>query len=110
MNKEEISLYINKVWDSNVIPTLEKYIRIPNLSPMFEPEWQKSGNTEKAIHLIVEWVHSQNLGGAHLEVKKKTKNKNKKNKKQKEQTKKQKKTKKQKNKNNLLIRILMSNH
>jgi len=51
-----------------VIPTLQKYIAIPNSSPEWEPNWEASGFTQSAIDLLVEWVKAQKVPNLHLEV------------------------------------------
>lgn len=33
MNTEQVYTYVDKFWDSSIIPTLSKYIEIPNQSP-----------------------------------------------------------------------------
>jgi len=35
--------FIDRLWDEDVIPTLTDYIRIPNKSPMFDPDWESRG-------------------------------------------------------------------
>jgi hypothetical protein len=47
---------------------LENYIRIPNSSPMFAPDWEKSGETEAVISLFSSWVAAQGIAGLTLEV------------------------------------------
>ena len=38
---QEIYSYIDKFWDNEVIPQLIDYIKIPNKSPAFDPDWEK---------------------------------------------------------------------
>jgi hypothetical protein len=33
---------VEDTW-SSIVPTLEQYIRIPNQSPLFDPEWKRNG-------------------------------------------------------------------
>jgi len=60
--------FISSLWDSSVIPIVEKYIAIPNQSPEWEPNWEEVGNTQKAIDLLVSWVHHQNVPDLKLQV------------------------------------------
>ena len=48
--------------------TLEEYIRIPNQSPSFEPDWEASGHTAAAVELLCNWVRAQGVEGLALEV------------------------------------------
>ena len=32
---------INDFWDANILPTLTEYIKIPNKSPAFDPDWKQ---------------------------------------------------------------------
>ena len=43
MNAEQIARNVGESWDSSIVPTLERYIRIPNQSPLFDPDWKRNG-------------------------------------------------------------------
>ena len=32
---------IDKFWDNEIVPNLVDYIKIPNKSPAFDPDWKK---------------------------------------------------------------------
>jgi len=68
MDKNKTWSYVDGVWNESVIPTLEQYIRIPNQSPSFDPEWKTNGPLEKAANLMIEWVHQQHVPGLELEL------------------------------------------
>jgi len=59
---------VDKAWDQSIIPALEEYIRIPALSPAFDPDWQANGHMDKAVDLIEKWVRSREIPGLTLEV------------------------------------------
>ncbi len=46
-------------WDHDILPVLENYIRIPNQSPYFDPEWQAHGFMQEAMQLLLQWVQKQ---------------------------------------------------
>ena len=52
---------IDKIWEDSAIPSLFEYLRVPNQSPSFDPEWATNGLLEKAMDVIVRWIHSQKL-------------------------------------------------
>ncbi|KTC66016.1 succinyl-diaminopimelate desuccinylase (plasmid) [Legionella adelaidensis] len=60
--------YINAQWDEEILPTLVEYIKIPNKSPLFDPDWQKNGYMEKAVALIVNWCKSHSPKKMNLEI------------------------------------------
>src|ERR1041385_9063974 len=68
MNAEQIASTVGQTWDSSIVPTLEKYIRIPNQSPLFDPEWRRNGHMHQAITLARGWVEQQNIPGLRIEA------------------------------------------
>jgi len=56
------------LFDSSIVPTLVEYIKIPNKSAMFDPDWHKNGHMDKATELLAGWARTQLPGGATLEV------------------------------------------
>jgi len=53
---------------SSIVPTLVEYIKIPNKSAMFDPDWRKNGHMDKATELLAGWARTQLPDGATLEV------------------------------------------
>ena len=54
MDYEKAIKEIYKDFDTNIILSLSDYIRIDNLSPNYEPEWETNFKIEKAgYHLLV---------------------------------------------------------
>ena len=43
MNLDRLRASINRVWDASILDCLAAYIRIPNKSPHFDPDWEKHG-------------------------------------------------------------------
>src|SRR5665213_608095 len=62
--------FVDTLWDEAVTPTLVDYIRIPNKSPAFDPEWAAHGHMERAVALLEAWARQRlpALPGATLEV------------------------------------------
>jgi acetylornithine deacetylase/succinyl-diaminopimelate desuccinylase-like protein len=59
---------VNRTWDDSIVPTLTEYVRIPNKSPMFDPQWEAHGYMEKAVELLAGWCRAQPIPGARVEV------------------------------------------
>nr|VFK28386.1 MAG: Acetylornithine deacetylase/Succinyl-diaminopimelate desuccinylase [Candidatus Kentron sp. MB]VFK29436.1 MAG: Acetylornithine deacetylase/Succinyl-diaminopimelate desuccinylase [Candidatus Kentron sp. MB]VFK74778.1 MAG: Acetylornithine deacetylase/Succinyl-diaminopimelate desuccinylase [Candidatus Kentron sp. MB] len=47
--------FVEEMWERDILPTLMDYIRIPNQSPSFDPEWETNGHMDQAVHLAYEW-------------------------------------------------------
>lgn len=68
LNDKQNFAYINKLWNDSIIPTLQKYITIPNKSPHFDPAWKKNGFMDQATELIANWCRTHALPDMKLEV------------------------------------------
>ena len=70
MNTSASSEFISTLWDRDIVPVLTDYIRIPNKSPMFDPEWEKHGHMDKVVALFEKWARAKiaKLPGATLEI------------------------------------------
>ncbi len=68
MDTEQTRTFVDSVWDESVIPRLSDYIRIPNKSPVFDPDWQARGHMEAAVTLLAEWCRAQAIDGMQVEI------------------------------------------
>src|SRR5579871_4591493 len=68
MDTQELQRAINRTWDESITERLTEYVRIPNKSPMFDPQWEEHGYMEKAITLMADWCRAQPLPQARTEV------------------------------------------
>jgi acetylornithine deacetylase/succinyl-diaminopimelate desuccinylase-like protein len=55
MDSKNTESFIGKLWDDEVVPILSDYIRIPNKSPAFDPDWEKHGHMDRAVELFAAW-------------------------------------------------------
>ena len=55
-------------WDAEILPLLSDYIRIPNKSPHFDPDWKSHGHMHRALALIEGWCRAHSLDGLQVEV------------------------------------------
>jgi acetylornithine deacetylase/succinyl-diaminopimelate desuccinylase-like protein len=60
--------FTDRLWDDSILPTLVEYVRIPNLSPAFDPDWEKRGHMERAITLLADWCRAHAAPGMKVEV------------------------------------------
>ena len=65
-----LKAFIERLWDEAVVPTLVDYIRIPNKSPAFDPDWAAHGHMDRAVELLAGWARARiaALPGATLEI------------------------------------------
>jgi len=68
MNTERLSRYIDTAWDQSIVPTLSEYIRIPNKSVHFDPQWEQHGHMQRAAELMKAWCEKHALPGMKIEI------------------------------------------
>jgi acetylornithine deacetylase/succinyl-diaminopimelate desuccinylase-like protein len=64
----ELLSYIDEQWERSIVPTLHDYIRIPNVSAAFEPEWATLGHLDRAVDLLRDWVAARPVAGMQVMV------------------------------------------
>lgn len=60
--------FVKRAWTDRIIPALTDYLRIPNQSPAYDPDWNRNGHMDRAVELVVDWVRAQNVPGLSLDV------------------------------------------
>src|ERR1043165_1566068 len=55
MEFSRITKFMDRIWDDEIIPALSDYIRIPNKSPAFDPDWEKHGHMDRAVEMFAAW-------------------------------------------------------
>ena len=58
------------IWESEILPALHDYIRIPNQSQAFDSKWREHGHMERAVSLVETFCRAQvqHVPGLHVEV------------------------------------------
>jgi acetylornithine deacetylase/succinyl-diaminopimelate desuccinylase-like protein len=59
---------IRDTWRDSIVPTLCEYVRIPNKSPAFAPDWQSAGHMQRAAQLLADWCREQPIAGMTVEL------------------------------------------
>jgi acetylornithine deacetylase/succinyl-diaminopimelate desuccinylase-like protein len=61
---------VDQCWADEIVPTLVEYIKIPNKSPSFDPDWAAHGYMDEAVALFEHWARAKLpfLPGATLDV------------------------------------------
>jgi acetylornithine deacetylase/succinyl-diaminopimelate desuccinylase-like protein len=70
MDTTRLKHFVETFWDDSILPSITEYIRIPNKSPSFDPQWVEHGYMEEAVTLMEGWARQQLTAfpGATLEV------------------------------------------
>ena len=63
-----IQQFVDARWDESIIPALCEYVRIPNKSPMFDPDWEANGHMQAAVELLNDWCDSIEIAGMTRKV------------------------------------------
>src|SRR5688500_2968001 len=68
MNADQIRGLVDATWSASIVPALEQYIRIPNQSPLFDPDWKRNGHMTRAVDLAKRWVEAQGIQGINIRI------------------------------------------
>jgi acetylornithine deacetylase/succinyl-diaminopimelate desuccinylase-like protein len=68
MNPISAQQFIDEKWMDEIVPELVEYIRIPNKSPHFDPDWEQNGYMEEAVQRIHDWCARQDIAGLKTEI------------------------------------------
>ena len=68
MDAAKIREFVSNRWDEEIVPELCEYIKIPNKSPLFDPDWERHGYMDQAVALAEKWVRKQPVENMQVEV------------------------------------------
>ena len=68
MDNKKTAAFVNDIWDDSIIPELCEYIKVPNKSPLFDPDWEQHGYMEQAVQMLEAWARQQPIAGMQIEV------------------------------------------
>ncbi|NIA26949.1 MAG: M20/M25/M40 family metallo-hydrolase [Desulfobulbaceae bacterium] len=68
MDNNKTAGFVNDVWDESIIPEISEYIKIPNKSPSFDPDWEANGHMEQAAQMLEVWAQQQPIQGMQIEI------------------------------------------
>jgi len=68
MDNKKTAEFVNNMWDSEIIPQISEYIKIPNKSPHFDPDWEQKGHMETAVVMLEAWCKTQPIKDMTIEV------------------------------------------
>ncbi|HXO03712.1 MAG TPA: M20/M25/M40 family metallo-hydrolase, partial [Stellaceae bacterium] len=70
LDSAKLKSFVDQCWGDEVIPTLVEYIKIPNKSPLFDPDWAAHGHMDAAVAMFERWARGKIAGlpGATLDI------------------------------------------
>jgi acetylornithine deacetylase/succinyl-diaminopimelate desuccinylase-like protein len=68
MDPQKLREHIAGAWRDSIVERLAAYVRIPNQSPLFDPQWKQRGHMEAAAQLLAEWCRTQPIPGMRVEL------------------------------------------
>ena len=68
MNKDATEKLIGEQWDSWYMEGLQAFIRIPNLSLNFDPDYATNGLLEQAIDLVDDYAQRLDIQGLERHI------------------------------------------
>ncbi|HEX6443278.1 MAG TPA: M20 family metallopeptidase [Stellaceae bacterium] len=70
LDAAKLGRFVDQIWDEAIVPTLIDYIRIPNKSPSFDPDWAAHGYMDDAVAMFERWARAEiaALPGATIEI------------------------------------------
>ena len=68
MDNKKAAEFVNAMWDDSIIPEIAEYIKVPNKSPHFDPDWEANGHMETAVAMLEAWCKTQPIKEMTIEV------------------------------------------
>ena len=68
MDNSTTSNFVNGLWDDSIIGEISEYIKVPNKSPHFDPQWEEHGHMETAVDMLEAWCRQQPIKDMQVEV------------------------------------------
>ena len=68
MDTKKTAAFVADMWDSSIVPEISEYIKVPNKSPLFDPEWESHGYMDTAVAMLEAWCRKQPIKDMQVEV------------------------------------------
>ncbi|MGH6877137.1 MAG: peptidase M20, partial [Rhizomicrobium sp.] len=68
MDATRLGTFVEQIWEDAAVPALTEYMRIPNKSPAFDPDWEAHGYMRDAVSLMEVWARDHLPKNATLEI------------------------------------------
>ncbi|HEX4901657.1 MAG TPA: M20/M25/M40 family metallo-hydrolase [Acidimicrobiales bacterium] len=68
LDADHLRRAVDQRWEADVLPPLQEYIAIPNVSPAFDADWEAHGHMATATALVRDWCEGRAIDGMSVEV------------------------------------------
>ncbi|NMO55526.1 M20/M25/M40 family metallo-hydrolase [Actinoplanes sp. TBRC 11911] len=68
MNLSKLRAEVSREWAEHALPSLTQLIRIPAVSPAYDPAWHQNGHLHAAVRHVKDWVEARDLPGVRCEI------------------------------------------
>ncbi len=68
MNLMEMSNFVSRRWDEDLLPQLVDYVRVPAKSPAFDASWEAHGHLKAVVKAAEKWACAQPISGLRVEI------------------------------------------
>ncbi|GAB4466415.1 MAG: M20 family metallopeptidase [Burkholderiaceae bacterium] len=68
MDLSELKRFIDRKWDTDLVPRLVDYVKVPAKSPAFDANWAAHGHLHRVIKDAEAWCRAQSIEGMRIEI------------------------------------------
>jgi acetylornithine deacetylase/succinyl-diaminopimelate desuccinylase-like protein len=68
MDLSEITRFVTRKWDDDIVARLVDYVRVPAKSPVFDGNWQQHGELAAVVVAARDWARQQPIAGLAVEI------------------------------------------
>lgn len=68
MNLADLKSFVDRKWDTDLVPRLVDYVKVPAKSPAFDASWAAHGHLQKVIKDAEAWCRAQSIEGMTIEI------------------------------------------
>jgi acetylornithine deacetylase/succinyl-diaminopimelate desuccinylase-like protein len=68
MDAASVAERVTRVWAEEALPAITDFIRIPNLSPAFDPDWAEHAHMARAVELVSRWITARPVAGLQVSI------------------------------------------
>lgn len=68
MDTTALKQAIEQRWQDSVLPELVQYIKIPNKSPLFDPDWAEHGYMDTVVDQFADWCRREGPADMQLDI------------------------------------------
>ncbi|WP_092928781.1 M20/M25/M40 family metallo-hydrolase [Actinopolyspora alba] len=68
VDRTAVNTFVQRQWESSVLPSLSELVGIPAVSPAFDADWEANGHLDAVVEHVRGWIDARGITGAGIEV------------------------------------------